>query len=180
MPNVEHCITLFQERGDSEYGGEAVTQREHALQCALLAEQKDASSELISAALLHDIGHLLHAHPDDAPDSGLDDVHEELGDRFLTQIFSDAVTEPARLHVLAKRYMCTTVEGYHAKLSQPSMISLQLQGGLMSADEVAVFEQNLFYLDAIRLRQWDDAAKIPQQQTPPFEHFVKHLKAAAR
>ena len=106
MPTVEQCIELLRDRGHSEYGGEPVTQLEHALQSALLAEQESASPELIAAALLHDIGHLLHALPDDAPDDGIDDVHEELGYRYLTQIFPDAVTEPVRLHVPAKRYLC--------------------------------------------------------------------------
>ena len=81
MVTVEQIIKLFEERGDSQYGGEAVTQRQHALQCAALAVKALASPAMVTAALLHDIGHLVHALPDDAPDQGVDDAHEELGYR---------------------------------------------------------------------------------------------------
>ena len=180
MPSIEDCVRLLNERGHSEYGGESVTQLEHALQCAMLAEDAGGSSALISAALLHDVGHLLHALPDDAPDRGIDDAHEELGYRYLRSIFGDDVTEPVRLHVPAKRYMCATIDGYQQQLSPPSVQSLKLQGGPMSEDEVRVFEQNAFVDDAVRLRQWDDAAKIPDLPTPPLEHYVQHLRAAVR
>ena len=180
MPTIDDCLNLLRERGDSEYGGESVTQLEHALQCALLAEQEGASSELITAALLHDVGHLLHALPDDAPDSGIDDAHEELGCRYLTQLFGDAVTEPIRLHVSAKRYLCATSAGYRARLSEPSVVSLHLQGGPMPADEVAAFDQNPFAFDAVRLRRWDDTAKVSRLPTPPLKHYVGHLQAAVR
>lgn len=111
MPNIEQIITLFRERGHSEYGGEAVTQLQHALQCAVLAEAEQASSSLIAAALLHDVGHLVHALPQDAADHGIDDVHEEPGQRYLRRVFDLAVTEPVRLHVAAKRYLCATDDG---------------------------------------------------------------------
>jgi len=175
MPSIENCVKLLRERGDSEYG---VSQIQHALQAAMLAEQDDASSELISAALLHDVGHLLHVLPDDAPDSGIDDAHEDLGHRYLKQIFGDAVTEPVRLHVPAKRYMCAKFVGYQDRLSEPSIISLGLQGGPMSVQETEVFEQNSFANDAVRLRRWDDAAKVPDLRTPPLEHYIQYLQTS--
>ena len=178
MPTVEQCIELLRDRGHSEYGGEPVTQLEHALQSALLAEQESASPELIAAALLHDIGHLLHALPDDAPGDGIDDVHEELGYRYLRQIFPDAVTEPVRLHVPAKRYLCGKDQSYLAQLSPPSVLSLKLQGGPMSAEEVAAFREHPFLADALRLRRWDDEAKVVDLVTPPLEHFLPHVERA--
>ena len=177
MPTVEQCLELLRDRGHSEYGGEPVTQLEHALQSAMLAEQEAASPELIAAALLHDIGPLLHALPDDAPDDGIDDVHEELGYRYLTQIFPDAVTEPVRLHVPAKRYLCSRDESYLAQLSPPSVLSLKLQGGPMSADEVVAFEQSPFLDEALRLRRWDDEAKIPHLKTPTLDYYAAILRA---
>ena len=176
MPTVEQCVELLRERGHSEYGGEPVTQLEHALQSAFCAEQESASAELIAAALLHDIGHLLHALPDDAPDDGFDDVHEELGYRYLTQIFPDAVTEPVRLHVPAKRYLCGKSESYLTQLSPPSVLSLKLQGGPMSAEEIAAFQENPFLDDALRLRRWDNEAKIPNLRTPPLDHYAAILR----
>ena len=178
MSSIDSCVRLLRQRGDSEYGGESVTQIQHALQCAMLAEQDDASSELISAALLHDVGHLLHTLPDEAPDSGIDDAHEDLGHRYLRQVFGDAVTEPVRLHVPAKRYMCAKFVGYQDQLSHPSIVSLQLQGGPMTVRETEEFEQNSFADDAVRLRRWDDAAKISNLRTPPLEHYIRHLQAS--
>lgn len=179
MPDVDQCIALLQERGHSEYGGEPVTQLEHALQSALLAEQESAPVALIAAALLHDVGHLLHALPEDAPDNGIDDVHEELGYRYLKQIFPEAVTEPVRLHVPAKRYLCGKDKAYLNELSPPSVMSLKLQGGPMTAEDLRAFEQNPWLQDALRLRRWDDEAKIPDLQTPPLSHYAAILKQVA-
>ena len=180
MPSVEQCIELLKERGHSEYGGEAVTQIEHALQCAMLAEDEGASSPLIVAALLHDIGHLLHALPDDAPEEGIDDNHEELGYRYLRQIYGDAVSEPVRLHVPAKRYLCATDSQYQSQLSEPSLVSLKLQGGPMTNEEVSSFEDNPHSQEAVRLRRWDDIGKVPGLKTPPLEYYVSHLQSVYR
>ncbi len=171
---------LFRAKGDSEYGGEAVTQQEHALQCAALAEQDGASPSLIVAALLHDVGHLLHELPSDAPDKGIDDRHEVSGNRFLQQHFDDAVTEPVRLHVAAKRYLCTVDPDYRTTLSQPSLTSLELQGGNMSDDELADFRQSPHWEAALRLRRWDDAAKVAGLVTPRLQHFLMIVEQVGR
>jgi predicted HD phosphohydrolase len=135
-----------------------------------------ASSSLVVASLLHDVGHLLHALPDDAPDQGIDDLHEELGYRFLQKYFVPAVSEPVHLHVAAKRYLCAMEEDYFAMLSEPSVISLELQGGPMSPIECKAFESNPFYKDAVRLRRFDDMAKIPQLQVEPIEFYAELLR----
>jgi phosphonate degradation associated HDIG domain protein len=173
---IEKIITLFQEQGDSEYGGEPVTQGEHALQAAHLALTEKAPSSLVVASLLHDVGHLLHALPNDAPELGIDDLHEELGNRFLQKYFVPAVSEPVHLHVAAKRYLCAVEEDYFALLSEPSVISLELQGGPMSPIECKAFESNPFYQDAVRLRRYDDMAKIPHLQVEPIEFYAELLR----
>jgi len=176
MKTIDDVLKLFREHGDSEYGGEAVTQLEHALQCAWLAEKENAPAHLIAAALLHDVGHLLHDLPDDAPDKGIDDAHEDSGYFYLTQMFPDSVTMPIKLHVASKRYLCATQPGYTQKLSEPSLVSLNLQGGPMSREEVQQFENNPHYEDAVRVRFWDDTGKEAGLQTPSIEHFEKYLK----
>jgi predicted HD phosphohydrolase len=98
-----------------------------------------------------------------------------LAARYLEKYYVPAVTEPVRLHVTAKRYLCTVEPGYFEKLSEPSILSLQLQGGLMDPDEVATFEANPFAKDAIQLRRWDDEAKDPQKITPPVEDFTGEM-----
>ena len=177
---IADILKLFNDKGHSEYGGEAVTQLEHALQTATLARENNASDQLVTAALLHDIGHLLHDLPNDAPLKGIDDVHENKAAVFLRKYFPEAVTEPVRLHVMAKRYLSSTEETYYSLLSEPSKQSLLLQGGLMSSAEVSAFEQNPFFSDAVMLRKWDDQAKVKELTTAPVEDFEKNIAVSLR
>ena len=172
---VQKIVDLFNEKGHSLYGGEAVTQMEHALQAATFAKKNNASDALITASLLHDIGHLLHALPDDAPDFGVDDLHEELAAIFLEKYFIKEMVEPAKLHVQAKRYLCFVDAGYYNTLSEPSRQSLALQGGIMNAEEAAEFEKYENYKEAVLLRTWDDLAKDPTMQTDPIESFAPYI-----
>lgn len=175
---VDEILQLLREQGDSQYGEEAVSQVEHALQTATLALENDADSALVTAALLHDVGHLLHDLPDDAPDQGIDDRHEVSGGNWLASRFGPQVTEPVRLHVPAKRYLCAIDPAYHNELSAPSVVSLRLQGGPMSAQEVTDFESNPEFERAVQLRRWDDEAKIPDHPTPALEDLRTHIEAA--
>lgn len=176
---ADEILALFGAKGDSSYGGEGVTQLEHGLQAAALAEADGANGELIVAALLHDVGHLLHDLPDDAPDNGVDDLHEELGAKWLVERFPPAVLEPVRLHVEAKRYLCATEAGYYDALSEPSKVSLGLQGGPMSPQECAAFEAGAHFDASVRLRRWDDEAKVVGLTTPSLDRFVSHIERAA-
>jgi [1-hydroxy-2-(trimethylamino)ethyl]phosphonate dioxygenase len=179
MATVREIVKLLRAKGDSWYGREAVTQIDHALQAATLAEAEGAGPALIAAALLHDIGHLLHDLPADAPDVGLDDHHETSSANYLGQTFPAAVVEPIRLHVAAKRYLCTVDPDYFSQLSQPSVVSLNLQGGRMTPAELVAFEAEPFSTDAIRLRRWDDTAKVVGLKTLPLSHFVEFINDVA-
>ncbi|MBX3435337.1 MAG: metal-dependent phosphohydrolase [Pirellulales bacterium] len=169
---------LFAQRGDSQYGGEAVSQLEHGLQAAWLAEQSGATPHQIVAALLHDVGHLLHDLPADAPDHGIDDVHEQVGYEWLGARFGPEVSEPVRLHVAAKRYLCAVDPEYRATLSAPSLHSLALQGGPFTPAEAAEFERHPHFRASVELRRWDDEAKVPKRATPDVDHFLGYLAAA--
>lgn len=179
-PVTWEVLRLFAERGSSEYGGEAVTQLQHALQAAVFAERQHATPALIVAALLHDIGHLLHGLPEDAPDQGIDDYHEALAGRWLKKRFGSDVAEPVRLHVAAKRYLCATDPDYFQQLSPPSVQSLKLQGGPMSREEVQQFALLEFCTPAVTLRRWDDAAKDPAMITPPLDYFAAYIDQVIR
>jgi phosphonate degradation associated HDIG domain protein len=175
---VDVLIRLFKEKGDAAYIGEPVSQTEHALQAAWAAERAGADRSLIVAALLHDVGHLLHDLPENCADAGIDDAHEILGARWLVQHFGPDIAEPARLHVDAKRFLCTADPTYLGMLSEASLQSLKLQGGPFAPDEAAKFRNRPHAEAAVALRRFDEQAKIPGLTTPPLEHFRPYLEAA--
>ncbi len=180
MQVVDTIIRLFDSQGHEAYFGEPVSQREHALQAAYLAEQDGSPGWLIAAALLHDIGHLVHGQPEDLADRGGDGLHEDAGATWLAPHFGPDVVRPIRLHVAAKRYLCAVEPGYLSALSPASALSLRLQGGPMDAAEAARFASDPHHGPAIRLRRWDDRAKIPGLIVPGVEHYRKHLESAHR
>ena len=177
MDAIGQIQDLFKQRGHQAYG-EGVTELQHALQAAYLAELDDAPDNLIVAAVLHDIGHLLHGLPEDVAEQGMDGHHEQIGEKWLEEHFGPEVSQPVRLHVAAKRYQCTVNPDYLAQLSPASTKSFVLQGDKMNTDEVSAFEKNPFFKDALQLRTWDDNAKDPEMETPLLEHYLPLVKAA--
>jgi phosphonate degradation associated HDIG domain protein len=171
MTITDEILELFKTRGHDAYFGEGVSQQEHALQAAALAEQEKAAPALVAAALLHDIGHLIHQLPEDIAGQGVDGYHETAGARWLEQYFPPEVTEPIRLHVDAKRYLCYSDAAYAAQLSEASQQSLALQGGPFTPAEARNFESNPFFQRAVILRCWDDAAKVPGLAVPELGHY---------
>lgn len=155
---------------------EEVTQYAHAAQSAWWARKNEASPELVAAALLHDIGHMLTGETDDYTET--DREHELVAADFLSPYFPAAVTEPIRLHVPAKRYIVSTEPDYYEKLSEASKHSFHLQGGYMTPEEKSAFEALPHYLEAIALRYWDDLAKDTQLEAPPIESYLPDLEAA--
>src|SRR5580658_149933 len=142
MSIVDEIMDLFARRGEAAYHGEAVSQTEHALQAAELAELEGAPDRLVVAALLHDVGHLLDGQDEDLAHRGVDGRHEEAGGAWLARHFGPEVIEPIRLHVAAKRYLCAVDPTYLDGLSPASRLSLSVQGGPMRAEERAQFEAN--------------------------------------
>lgn len=175
---LDSIIDLYRTAGRARYGMEAISQEQHALQCGLLAQQDGASDELVAAALLHDLGHLLAAElPETA--AAKDDLHEYRALPFLRG-FGEAVLEPIRLHVSAKRFLCVVEPGYYESLSAASKHSLALQGGPFDADALARFEAQPHAMAAVALRRWDDQAKSPTRVTPGWTHFQAVLQRALR
>lgn len=159
---------------DNERG---VSQIEHALQCGALAEADGAPGSQITAALLHDIGHLLDMRARSAVEGGVDVRHEYRAVAVLKDWFGADVLEPVRLHVAAKRYLTAVEPAYRDILKPDSIRSLAVQGGPMSEAEAAEFASSPYAEAAIALRRWDDRAKVAGLVTPPLEHFRPYLQA---
>ena len=174
---AEYLVDLLNARGPAAYFGEPVSILEHSLQAAYFAEQAKADAALICAALLHDIGHMLHGLDEGIAGRGLDGMHEEIAAEYLSQWFGEAVTVPIRLHVPAKRFLCRQDQGYLKQLSPSSIESLALQGGPMNDEEAAEFLRNPFAGAAVTLRRWDDDAKIPALRVPDAAHYLPFLRA---
>jgi len=175
---VEQIVGLYGARGAAQYGSEAVSQLEHALQCAALAERTHAAPELVAASFLHDLGHLLAEAPHENGRE-VDDVHQYLAIPFLRGVFPDAVLEPMRLHVEAKRYLCRAEPDYWDALSAASTHSLELQGGVHSGSQAEAFLARPHAADAVSLRRWDDLAKVAGTGTPALAHYAHILGKVA-
>jgi phosphonate degradation associated HDIG domain protein len=164
---------LFEQKGHEQYTGEPVTMLQHALQSGYLGEQEGASDSLVTAAFLHDLGHLLHELGETPSMHGIDDVHQYRVVPFLRGLFSDEVIDAIQRHVDAKRYLCATQPEYYESLSEDSKRSLKLQGGIFSKAQADQFIAEPGAPDAVRLRLWDDLAKQPTLETPGLAHYMQ-------
>jgi phosphonate degradation associated HDIG domain protein len=179
MLSIDDIQTLFERRGHEQYSGEPVTQLQHALQSAALAEAEGADDEIVTAALLHDLGHLVQDLGETPTLRGVDDLHQFIALPFLRGRFSDRVLGAIQGHVDAKRCLCATHPGYLEALSADSQRSLVLQGGVFSAEQAAAFMAQPGAAEALRLRQWDDLAKSAESTTPPLTHFLARARRCA-
>lgn len=173
----EEIIRMYEQHGGEEYAGEKVTQLEHMLQTAELAKKQGFDEEVILAAFLHDIGHIcVAAHSENEMEGyGIQD-HEEVGADFLAQKgFSKKVIRLVQSHVDAKRYLTYRNPHYYEQLSEASKKTLEYQGGKMSAEEAAIFEQDPLFPLIIQMREWDEQAKIEGLPSPELEYYSQLL-----
>jgi phosphonate degradation associated HDIG domain protein len=175
----DDIAALFAAKGARAYDGEPVTLQEHALQTAARAEQDGCTPALITASLLHDLGHMLNDQGETPTLRGVDDVHQYAALPFLRGLFDDDVLTPIRLHVDAKRYLCATRAGYYEALSADSQRSLALQGGTFDAAAADRFIAQAYAGDAVNLRLYDDLAKVAGAPTPDLTHFLDIARGIA-
>lgn len=171
MDFVANLIGFFNANAQNTYIGEPITQLEHALQTAQAAIRHKARDELVTAALLHDIGHFLHSYDEFCADDDIDSQHEMMGEQFLRRYFKADVAELVKHHVNAKRYLSGVDPEYIKNLSEASLHSLSLQGGAMNPAEIKEFSSHPLFNEIILLRRWDDAAKIPNRMLPDIASF---------
>jgi phosphonate degradation associated HDIG domain protein len=181
---TDEIMNLYEEHGGAEYAGEKVSQLEHMVQAAQLAEAQGYEEEVVLAAFLHDIGHISEAARggNEMDGFGIKD-HEELGAEYLRgKGFSKKVTRLVESHVEAKRYLTFKDAAYYANLSEASKRTLEYQGGPMTEDEATAFEQYPLFDLIIRMRNWDEQAKIEHQPLPDLRRYremmLHHLQTA--
>lgn len=170
---------VFERRGDEEYLGEPVTMSAHMLQCAQFAENNQDDADVVVAALLHDIGHFTSEFGSFSMQDTEDRYHEEAGATLLKPWFPELVIDCIRFHVPAKRYLCLIDPAYHDALSDASIHSLKLQGGPMNREEAAQFERHTHVDAIVKIRRYDDRAKIPNHPVPEFQHYVPLVQQVA-
>jgi phosphonate degradation associated HDIG domain protein len=171
LSTVDQVFAWLASGGGTAYFGEPVSVLEHSLQAAWIIRQNGGDETLVAAALLHDVGHLLHLEGEDAARRGLDTRHEELGVAALAGHLPDAVLDPIRMHVAAKRYLCFAEPKYLNALSPASVESLTLQGGPMTATDAETYLALPHAREALRLRRADDAAKIAGLVVPELDSY---------
>ena len=181
---VDEIFELYQKYGDEDYIGEPVSQVEHMCQAAQLAEEEGYPEEIILAAFFHDIGHFCeHLMPVEQMDGfGVVD-HEKLGADFLrSKGFSSTIASLVQNHVQAKRYLTWQSPSYYEKLSEASKKTLEFQGGVMTSEEAKLFEEGHLFDLHIKLRRWDEKAKLENKPMPPLQKYkdmaIRHLKSA--
>lgn len=168
---VDAIIRMLEIGHRRGYALDKMSHTEHAMQAALVAEEQGSPQSLVVAALVHDVGHFLEPWPRDIADLGTNHRHEELGSLWLSRGFGPEVTEPVRLHVAAKRYLCAVDGNYLDNLSPSSLRSLELQGGPMGRAEAERFESERYFDEALRLRRIDEAARQPGIALPDIQEF---------
>jgi [1-hydroxy-2-(trimethylamino)ethyl]phosphonate dioxygenase len=158
----------------SLYLGEKLTMTEHMIQTAMLAEKNNCSSNLVCSSLLHDYGHFILENPDDLVAKDKDGRHENVGCEFLEKYFIEDILGPIKYHVKAKKYLARE-QKYYELLSEASKVSLKLQGGVMSNDEAKKFERNKFFKNSIKLRKFDEVAKISDLKIKSINEYKNLL-----
>lgn len=177
---LDELVAIYEGRATGRYGLSHINQRAHALQSGQHARTQGLASHIVVAALLHDIGHMLHTLGSHPAAAGIDDRHEDVGADWLSNFFEPAVCEPVRLHVAAKRYLCTVEPEYFGRLTRDSVESLELQGGQMSPEEVIAFKRHASWKDAVLVRRIDELAKDPHAVTPDFIDFAEEIMQSVR
>jgi 2-amino-1-hydroxyethylphosphonate dioxygenase (glycine-forming) len=175
---TDEIMGFYEQHGGEEYAGEKVTQLEHMVQAAQLAEEQGFDEEVVLAAFLHDIGHICEAgHGDnEMAGFGIKD-HEEIGAGFLKEKgFSKKIVRLVESHVEAKRYLTLKDPAYYDQLSDASKKTLEYQGGRMSEEEANAFEQYPLFDLIIKMRKWDEQAKIEHKPLPALVHYRKMIQ----
>lgn len=178
MDIVDKIVSNFK-NNNSLYIGESITIAEHMIQSAMMAEKSKSNNNLVCACLLHDYGHFILDNPDELVRKKQDGKHEDIGYEYLKKFFKKEIVEPIKHHVIAKRYLARDKK-YFDRLSEASVVSLELQGGVLDTKEAKLFENQEFFKEAIMLRKFDEAAKKIGVKIKDIIQYKDLLKASLR
>ncbi|MCM0041200.1 MAG: HDIG domain-containing protein [Algoriphagus sp.] len=173
LKRVELIFGFYEKHGNEDYIGEPVSQLEHMCQSAQLAEEEGFDEEVILAAFFHDLGHLITQGPttEMMGEFGVK-RHEQLGADFLRSLgFSEKIAQLVENHVQAKRYLTFRYPDYYTKLSEASKQTLIYQGGPMKEEEALKFEKDPLFEVSLRMRTWDEEAKLTDQPLPSLTRY---------
>lgn len=174
---VEALFGLYERHGDDDYIGEPVSQLEHMSQAAQLALAEGFDDEVVLAAFFHDIGHICGGAEGDMGGFGVVS-HERLGADYLRRCgFGERMARLVEYHVEAKRYLVLRQPGYYQRLSEASRRTLEYQGGAMSDAEADAFERDPLCTVSLRMRVWDEEAKL--EWVPVLDLELLKAKAVA-
>lgn len=173
---VAQILAAFEANGHLDYG-ERMSMQEHMLQAAFLADSKGESDAVVVATLLHDYGHLVCNMPNSTFADGTDNFHEEVGANALENWFGEDIVGAIRLHVAAKRFLCAATPAYRDRLSDASIMTLEIQGGPMNAKEMTEFRLQPGHQMALKVRVYDDLGKDPHMERPELDYYVPKLTA---
>ena len=176
MDIVDKIVSNFK-NNNSLYIGESITIAEHMIQSAMMAEKSKSNNNLVCACLLHDYGHFILDNPDELVRKKQDGKHEDIGYEYLKKFFKKEIVEPIKHHVIAKRYLARDKK-YFDRLSEASVVSLELQGGVLDTKEAKLFENQEFFKEAIMLRKFDEAAKKIGVKIKDIIQYKDLLKAS--
>jgi predicted HD phosphohydrolase len=177
-PTADRVLDAMAGAAARRYGGEAVSELEHALQCAELARAGGADDELQLACLLHDVGRyavdqsLVSDTMEGARPRPGARGHHAVGAELLAPWVPERVAWCVGAHADAKRFLCATEPAYFDGLSAASRHTLRLQGGVMSPAEAARFAEHRWVRDAVALRRWDDQAKVVGKPTGSLDDWA--------
>ena len=179
---VEEIFEMISNSGEADYIGENITQLEHMCQAAEFAEAQGNDDELVLGALFHDIGHFCTEYSEEKDMGGYGNIeHDKVGADYLrNRGFSERIAGIVQNHVEAKRYLCVTRPGYYDKLSVASKKTLAFQGGPMSESEVQRFESDPYHKDYVKMRAWDELAKVENKPLPNINRYKEMAKAHLR
>jgi len=157
----DRLLAWLTEAGEPVAAEHGLSLLDHSLQTAELAQRENAPNHEVVTALLHDTGKILLEHQGPDAASAAPRCSEKIGAAWLARYFPPAISEPVRLHQIAKRWLFALDKGYRDTLSDEAFRALAELGGPMGEKERQHFERHESWSAAVALARRDDMSRMP-------------------